>query len=165
MLTARELNENLHIASRCLDIRAGIQLFDERNLIKLSVVKANVFSSWKYQTDRAVPLREKALAAIVQRQSSRLMIQAFASWRHETKTQSRNGIIVIHAIDRLSFRTMKEALFAWRIAAVERKRRRDMMVCLMEQSFKRSRPTGSRREYRPTRHGHSAGHRGREGGR
>lgn len=123
--------------SRCLDIRAGIQLFDERNLIKLSVVKANVFSSWKYQTDRAVPLREKALAAIVQRQSSRLMIQAFASWRHETKTQSRNGIIVIHAIDRLSFRTMKEALFAWRIAAVERKRRRDMMVCLMEQSFKR----------------------------
>ena len=123
--------------SRCLDIKAGMQLFQERNLIKLSVVKANVFSSWKYQTDRAVPLREKALATIIQRQSSRLMVQAFVSWRHETKTQSRNGIIVLHAIDRLSFRTMKDAMFAWRIAAVERKRRRDMMVSLMDQSFKR----------------------------
>ena len=123
--------------SRCLDIKAGMRLFDERNLVKLSVVKTNVFSSWKFLTDRAVPLREKALATIVQRQSSRLMIQAFVSWRHETKTQSRNGIIVVHAVDRLSFRTMKEALFAWRIAVVERKRRRDLMVCLMEQSFKR----------------------------
>lgn len=123
--------------SRCMDIKAGMEMFEERNLTKLSVVKANVFSSWMYQTDRAVPLREKALATIIQRQSSRLMIQAFVSWRHEARTQSRNGIIVLHAIDRLSFRTMKEAMFVWRIAAVERKRRRDMMASLMEQSFRR----------------------------
>ena len=123
--------------SRCLDIKAGLQQLEERKLAKQSVLRSTVFSFWMHQTVRGVAVREKALATIVQRQSSRLMIQAFVSWRHETTTQSRNGIVMLHAIDRLSFRMMKEAMSAWRTAAAERKRRRNMMVCLMEQSFQR----------------------------
>ena len=124
--------------TRCLDIQAGLQQFEERDLARLAVVKSTVFSSWKNHSDRAMLLREKALATVVQRRSSRLMIQAFVSWRHETTTQARNDIVMMHAVDRLSFRMMKEAMFAWRIATVERKRRRDVMVSLMERSLLRS---------------------------
>ena len=123
--------------TRRLDIEAGLRQFEERSLTKLAVVKSTAFGAWRNQAERAVPIREKALESVVQRRSSRLMIQAFVGWRHETTVQSRNDLVVLHAVDRISFRMMKEAMFAWRIATVERKRRRDVMVSLMERSFAR----------------------------
>lgn len=86
---------------------------------------------------QALPQRNKALETMAQRNQSRLIVKAFISWRHETGRQSRNSIVVLHAVDRISFKLTKDTMFAWRVAAAERRQRRAMMVHLMQQAFKR----------------------------
>ena len=47
--------------TRCLDIQAGLQQFEERDLARLAVVKSTVFSSWKnHSGSRHTPERESS---------------------------------------------------------------------------------------------------------
>ena len=122
---------------RCEEIRDSVSSMERRRNERIKMMLSVSFCCWRGQVAQALPQRSKALETMAQRNQSRLLVKAFISWRHEAGRQSRNSIVVLHAIDRMSFKLTKDAMFAWRVAAVNRRQRRAMMVHLMQQAFTR----------------------------
>lgn len=134
----RELQEAF-TAWRCRvkTIQSGLAAFDQRHQQQFHAMKRVAFSSWKFQASCDALKRQKIFRMIVQKRASQSITDVFIAWRFETQVQTRNSLVVLHAVDRLSFKMMKESFFSWRVAAIERKDRRMAMIAMMEASFRR----------------------------
>ncbi|WPT14379.1 hypothetical protein PSENEW3_00000509 [Picochlorum sp. SENEW3] len=122
---------------RLKNIQSGVAAFDQRRQQQLQATKRIAFSSWNHQASYDAFKRQKSFRMIVQKRASQCITDVFIAWRYETQVQTRNSLVVLHAVDRLSFKLMKQSFFSWRIAAFERKERRMAMVEMMEESFRR----------------------------
>jgi hypothetical protein len=96
----------------------------------------HALQSWRHAAYIHSSRREKVYKTTIEKRTMALLVRSWISWRHESQLQSRHSLVMLHAVERLSYRSMKESFYAWKSAARERKERRNSIIRLISGSFK-----------------------------
>eukprot|EP00890_Picochlorum_soloecismus_P005654 jgi/Picsp_1/608/NSC_00605-R1_protein len=119
------------------EIKAAMHHFEARSKVRMLMRMQHALHSWRHTTHICASRRETVNRTITEKRKISLVIRSWISWRHEAQMQSRHSLVMLHAVERLSYRTIKESFYAWKSAAKERKERRNSIIRLISGSFKK----------------------------
>ena len=119
------------------EIKASLNHFEARSKVRMLMRVQHALNSWRHITYIRASRRATVYKAITEKQKVSLFVRSWISWRHEAQIQSRHSLVMLHAVERLSYRTIKESFYAWKSAAKERKERRNSIIRLISGSFKK----------------------------
>ena len=124
--------------SRHLQVKFDLQHMEDRERCRLNIVKSSCFCTWRHTVATLAFRQMRAIEMFAKKQTLRISLESFLFWRQETVKQSRNGIVMIHCVERVSYRLMKQSWIVWRTFASREREQRSTMIQMLNNYFIRS---------------------------